>query len=99
MDLQRRDAIGRTDGCANFRGEIGEGGQVVTGEGGGDGKLTAGDLDSVSGIAGKPNDDGFKLHPGLCQFWGFELCTGGRHLYLNDAPVRRGATDLSVGGP
>ena len=58
IDLEGRNAEQRALRRADFRGEIGEGGQVVPRERGRQRELPTGQLHAVAGIAGKANNSG-----------------------------------------
>jgi len=53
LNLKRRDPVSGARRRANFRWEIGHGGQIVASQRGGDGELLTLQLDAVSGIAGE----------------------------------------------
>ena len=67
VDLVARDAGQRARGGANLGGEVGEGGQVVAGDGGRSGELRADQLHAVAGVADEADGDAFDLldRPGL----------------------------------
>ena len=61
IDLERRDAEQGAGGCADFGGEVGEGRQFVSGEGGRQGELAARQLHTVAGITCKAYGDGLEF--------------------------------------
>src|SRR5690606_170271 len=53
MELEARDAVDSSDGCADFGGEVRKGADVVAEDGGGVGELGACELHAVAGVAGE----------------------------------------------
>ena len=59
IDLIGGNTIGRPDRSADLGGKIREGRKIVAGKGRGQGEPPAGQLDTVAGVAGEPDDDRF----------------------------------------
>src|SRR5690606_6358569 len=57
VDLEARDAERGARGGADLGGEVGEGREIVAGDGGGLGELIAGQLHAVAGVAREADDD------------------------------------------
>ena len=60
-DLEAADAGEGALGSADFRGKIGEGADVVAGDGGGVGELGAGKLHAITGVTRKPDRYAFEF--------------------------------------
>ena len=73
IDLIGGNAIGRPDRSANLGGKIREGRKIVAGKGRGQGEPPAGQLDTVAGVAGKPDDDRFQFFPRDLPGLGFRV--------------------------
>jgi len=63
LDLERRDAVGRPGGSADLGGEIGEGREVVAGEGRFHREARARHLHPVARVSREADDDGFARLP------------------------------------
>src|SRR5207244_11588139 len=64
VDLEGRYTVRRSGRGADFGGEIGEGGEVVSGKGCFHRKARAGDLHPVARISSEADDDGLACLPG-----------------------------------
>src|SRR5690606_26950111 len=60
VDLEGRDAEQRALRRADFGGKVGESREVVPGQGGGQGELSAGELHAVAAVTGEADDNRFR---------------------------------------
>ena len=81
VDLEGADPEGRALRRADFRREIGEGRQVVSGERGRKRELAAGQLHAVAAVAGEADDDRFLRRVGGGFLFGEEMRRCGHALF------------------
>src|SRR5207302_11384687 len=98
LDLERRHAVRRPGGSADLGGEIGEGREVVAGEGRFDGKARPRDLHAVARVARETDDDGLARLAGPERGGGVHWGKSQREGGLNAAPTIRACSTRWAAG-